>query len=171
MAEALEPVAKPVREYLFNEENAKLMSQKSWEARRKQRIEDAKRLAELEEIEKAFNTIVAKQNPEQRQSEPVKPSYQAESLVRVRGHIEATQECLTNALQSPKVDAQAVDRLVNALTRLREQERILDGRPLPGSMRPEKPSRKPSRTTGPLYSDPDPTPAPLEPAKLWSDYC
>jgi len=47
------------------------------------------------------------------------------------------------AMMDKETDASALDRLTSAWSRLAEQERILDGRPLPGSRRPavEKPAK------------------------------
>jgi hypothetical protein len=64
--------------------------------------------------------------------------YALKSLLRVRAQLDLVNAALTAQLSKPKtkLDAQAVDRLAAAQMRLAEQERILDGRPLPGSRRP-----------------------------------
>lgn len=49
-------------------------------------------------------------------------------------------QAIERELSSDKPDAQRVDRLAAAWAKLAEQERILDGRPLPGSRRPERQS-------------------------------
>jgi len=49
-----------------------------------------------------------------------------------------------------ETDAQKLDRLASAQAKLAEQERILDGRPLPGSRKP-RPERTPS---GPQWTKP-----------------
>ncbi len=41
-----------------------------------------------------------------------------------------------------ETDPQKLDRLASAQTRLAEQERIMSGRPLPGSRRPGKEARQ-----------------------------
>lgn len=47
-----------------------------------------------------------------------------------------------DALLDRERDPQALDRLASAYAKLADQERILSGRPLPGSRRP-KPEREP----------------------------
>jgi hypothetical protein len=68
--------------------------------------------------------------------------FTARKIARVRDQIERVENLLTDA-----VEPQAVDRFAAALARLYEIERILSGRPLPGSRRPEK--DKPARTFTP----------------------
>lgn len=81
---------------------------------------------------------------------PVPPatdnSYIQRSLLRVREQIEQVNKRMDEALTADVLDAGAIDRLANALTRLREMERVMDGRALPGSKRPSsKPDKvKPS---------------------------
>jgi len=58
-------------------------------------------------------------------------------LARVRGQIERVELLLDDA-----DDPQAVDRFANALTRLYDLERVLAGRPLPGSRRPREEGRE-----------------------------
>jgi len=49
------------------------------------------------------------------------------------------------------IDAQAVSQLVRAWSEAREAIRILRGRPLPGSLRPErKPTKRKPRASGPV---------------------
>ena len=87
--------------------------------------------------------------------------YATKVLVRVRAQLDLVNIALTKELERPAIDAQAVDRLAAAQSRLADQERILDGRPMPGSLKPSqnKPAR--SRVSMP---DPAPTTPRVEPA-------
>ena len=58
-------------------------------------------------------------------------------LARIRGQIDAVESLLDGA-----TEPQAVDRFANALTRLYDLERVLAGRPLPGSRRPVPEGRR-----------------------------
>jgi hypothetical protein len=60
--------------------------------------------------------------------------WQAAGVACVRGHIEKLNERLGNAVE--KGEPLDVERLARALGALSEVERVLDGRPLPGSRRP-----------------------------------
>ena len=73
--------------------------------------------------------------PPQPATEPA-DVYTSQVLARVRVQLNLVNSALTNALEQPKPDAQAIDRLASAQMRLAEQERILAGRPLPGSRKP-----------------------------------
>ncbi len=65
--------------------------------------------------------------------------YLAKRLLRVRAQIE-----LLNKLLESEGDANKIDRLVSAIYRLTELERVIANRPLPGSLRPSsKPTRQP----------------------------
>jgi hypothetical protein len=57
--------------------------------------------------------------------------FNATRLLRVR-----EQLTKLDAMIEAEKDAQKLDRLASASSKLSEQERILDGRPLPGSRRP-----------------------------------
>jgi len=66
--------------------------------------------------------------------------YVEKRLVRVRRQLDRIDEMLME-----ESDPQKLDRLAAASMRLAEQERILAGRPLPGSRRPPKePVRRPA---------------------------
>jgi hypothetical protein len=65
-------------------------------------------------------------------------------LMRVRKQLDRIDEMMAN-----EDEPQALDRLASAYAKLSEQERILDGRPLPGSHRPTKP--KPSKADAGSY--------------------
>lgn len=64
-------------------------------------------------------------------------SYKGERLARVR-----KQLAKLDSLLEKETDPQKLDRLASAQYRLSEQERILAGRPLPGSHRPTRNSNK-----------------------------
>jgi hypothetical protein len=85
-------------------------------------------------------------------------------LARVRGQIDQVEKLLDKA-----DEPQAVDRFCNALTRLYDVERILAGRPLPGSRRP-KDERGPRASAGwielqPVAPGDQPQVAPAQPAR------
>ena len=74
--------------------------------------------------------------------------YLSSRLMRVREQIASLEERLTSLLVDgdPVEAASAIDRLCAAKAKLSEEERILAGRPLPGSHRPRQTSgpRRPS---------------------------
>lgn len=74
--------------------------------------------------------------------------YLSNRLVRVREQIASLEERLTTLLvdSDPIEAASAIDRLCAAKAKLSEEERILAGRPLPGSHRPRQSAgpRRPS---------------------------
>jgi hypothetical protein len=59
--------------------------------------------------------------------------YVTERLARVRRQLDRL-----DGLMAAEKDPQRIDRLASAQYRLAEQERILSGRPLPGSRRPAR---------------------------------
>lgn len=59
------------------------------------------------------------------------PAYFEKRLARVRVQLDRI-----DAMMLQEVNPQAIERLAAAATRLAEQERIYDGRPLPGQLRP-----------------------------------
>lgn len=97
--------------------------------------------------------LAAKLAPEpepQLATEPVQVAddYTAKILARVRVQLNLVHSALTTALEADEPDAAAIDRLASAQMRLAEQERILAGRPLPGSRKP-LPERSIKRTISP----------------------
>ena len=66
------------------------------------------------------------------------PDYVAQRLVRVRKQLDRLDRLIMTV-----EDPQKLDRLASAQARLSEQERILDGRPLPGSLKPKPPKPPP----------------------------
>ena len=84
-------------------------------------------------------------------------------LARVRGQIERI-----DGLMEEVTEPQAADRFCAALARLYEIERILAGRPLPGSMRPTK--AQSSQVAWPIVEQQQPTvAAPASVADLMAD--
>jgi hypothetical protein len=85
--------------------------------------------------------------------------YVTERLSRVRGQLDRL-----DGLMATEKDPQRIDRLASAQYRLAEQERILSGRPLPGSRRP---GREPARHERPAVDNwqPKPVRAPVEPLR------
>ena len=73
------------------------------------------------------------------------PSFTAIRLSRVREQLNRI-----DAMMLDESDPQKLDRLASAQARLSEQERTLDGRPLPGSMRPSKASTARRPTVSPI---------------------
>lgn len=71
------------------------------------------------------------------------PTYQAKRLGRVRLQLDRLDEMLMT-----ESDPGKLDRLASAQTRLSEQERTLSNRPLPGTLRPQRPSKR-SREAAP----------------------
>ena len=71
---------------------------------------------------------------------PQNGGYVASRLMRVREQLARVDEMILK-----EKDPRSLDRLASAQARLSEQERILDGRPLPGAFRPAKP-----RPTAPM---------------------
>ena len=90
------------------------------------------------------------------QAAEIADDFTVRKLARVREQIDSVEKLLDAA-----TEPQAVDRFANALTRLYDLERILAGRPLPGSRRPTEdraPRRQPR--TEPAYPAPVVLPAP-----------
>jgi hypothetical protein len=84
--------------------------------------------------------------------EPQQPlSFNQQRLVRVR-----MQLIKLDKMIAEEDDPQKLDRLASASMRVSEQARILEGQPLPGSLRPQKPSAR-QHIQAPLQ----PTSAPL----------
>ena len=67
---------------------------------------------------------------------PADDSFSALQRDFLRARIQEINVAIEKALAAEDVDSQRVDRLAAAWSKLAEQERISDGRPLPGSRRP-----------------------------------
>lgn len=80
---------------------------------------------------------------------PRDDEFSARKLARVREQIERLDAMLLEA-----TEPQAVDRLASALSRLYEIERLLAGRPLPGSLKPPSVRARAPSGPAPTYSVP-----------------
>ena len=137
----------------WNSETAKAASAKGLAAR-------ANRRAELKAAETTLKsllpslakTIGVKPEPVNNPQNDQIDTYQADRVKRVREQVEVVSKRLDDALEADELDAGAIDRLANALTRMQEIERVMSGRPLPGSKRPaaEKPKRNQGQSFEPV---------------------
>ena len=100
--------------------NAREMAAKSAEARRERKIQRQ---------EAAASPL----------GEPQNGGYVASRRACVREQLARVDEMILK-----EKDPQRLDRLASAQARLSEQERILDGRPLPGAFRPARPRVQPA---------------------------
>jgi hypothetical protein len=118
----------------FTAANAREMAARSHEARR---------------LRPASGKPAGEFSPQSPQMYPLQAadSYVSERLSCVRLQLDRV-----DGMMMTEKDPQKLDRLASAQARLAEQERILNGRPLPGSMRP-RPERR---------QVPPPLPGPLE---------
>lgn len=114
LPQAQEPLAKP--RYNITSANARDMAAKSAEARRLQGTEQA--------LER-FEPVPVLLNP------GVPEIYTRTRLARVRAQLDRL-----DAMILKERNPQFLDRLAAAQAKLAEQERVLDGRPLPGSHKP-----------------------------------
>lgn len=100
-------------------------------------------------LARARNYEAQRQAEYTRDNTPLEPDrFVASQLTRTRAQIEQLNEQFESS-----TDPKELKALADALARLCEIERVLDGRPLPGS---RKPSNRPARTPQSL---PDPVPA------------
>ncbi len=126
------PKAEP-RKWLFTKENARALALKSLESRRLKQAQERLDKAKLEkEAQIGRNLLMADAIRE----EPAPATengktYVAKQLVCVREHLDRLDKLIAK-----ETEPASLDRLVSAQSKLREQERILDNRPLPGSRRP-----------------------------------
>jgi hypothetical protein len=105
------PVAKPWR---FDSEKARAAALKSVESKRLKKLEQAKLCL-----------------PDAVKASPAS-NYVAERLVQVRAQIAKLDRRILETR-----DAQKINWLASAVSKLQEMERILAGRPLPGQLRPK----------------------------------
>jgi hypothetical protein len=119
----------------FTADTARLNAQRSVEARRRNAAE---------------REAAAAQAPEPPLQTPFKDpldQFSTRRLQRVREQLERLDDMI-----SEETDPQKLDKLASAQSRMAEQERLLAGRPLPGSLRPtESGPRRPG-----LFSAPAP---------------
>ncbi len=70
-------------------------------------------------------------------------TFEGRTLARVRLQLDKVFEAFVIEADKSNSDASKLDRLASAQARLSEQERILSGRPMPGSLRPTTKATKP----------------------------
>jgi hypothetical protein len=102
-------------------DNAREMAERSWKKRRELK---AARLAEEE---------AARQAIERAQQMVEKPSIE---LACARAQLDKCNEKLKALLNNDKAESIDIERLTRSVASLRDQVRILEGRPLPGNRRP-----------------------------------
>ena len=93
-------------------------------------------------------------------------AYVITRLSRVRVQLDLVDRRITEQAKAKTVDGQVLNWLCAAQERLAEQERILAGRPLPGSRKPapERPTAPATARPRPTLAEPVPEPA-APPAK------
>jgi len=137
----------------INSANAREFAAKSHEARRQNKLR-----REQEAMEAKLAALQQQQNPK-----PVATPESEDSkfilsrLVRVRKQLDR----IDSMIEKEK-DPMKLDRLASAQARLAEQERLLAGRPMPGSLKPKASSTKASLTL-PQF-DPEPIQPTIPPA-------
>lgn len=107
--------------FQFTAANAREMAAKSAQARRRLPLEPVQPTVAAGEL-----------------ADPI-PDYHSKRLTRVRVQLNTLDSRLEDEMRRTRPDARKIKELVDAQIRLSEQERILAGRPLPGSHRPIKP--------------------------------
>ena len=127
---------------LFTSEMAKAYRVKSLASFRRNRILEKQR-AEREAKAAFLPPPPPLQLPPHPLVAPSQPNDFCEKrIARVRKQLEKI-----DAMISQELDPQKLDRLASAQSRVSEQERILSGRPLPGSRRPIKERTHPSASS------------------------
>ena len=94
-------------------------------------------------------------------------TYLSARLVRVRLQLSLIDSAIEREAATNKPDGQRLNWLASAQERLAEQERMLAGRPSPGSLRPSAPGKRATSAPAPLagpWIPPDP-PAPAAQAE------
>jgi hypothetical protein len=109
---------------LFTAANAREMAARSHAARRERAME--------REAAKAIAPEFPQTNPQKNDD----ALFIAKRLARVRMQLDRL-----DGMIEKETDPMKLDRLASAIARLAEQERLLAGRPMPGSYRPKKPSK------------------------------
>ena len=124
--------------YKISSENAREFAKLAHESRRRN-LEQAK--AEKQAEEERLKALEQQAIADMKNARV--PCYFERRLARVRVQLDRLDEMMLR-----EENPQAIDRLAAAAARLAEQERIMDGRPLPGQLRP--------RATKPAKSDSEP---------------
>ena len=125
---------------LFSGEYARKMSKLAVLARKA--AADRRKAAAIIEAEAERRRIEAGWTP------PTIENYPAKRLSRVRAQLDKL-----DAMIADEVDPQKLDRLASAQAKLSEQERILDGRPMPGAYRPLKPRKGVAIDVAPAFEE------------------
>ena len=118
---------------------------------------ESRRLNPLKAVPPGFKLVPANYG-EPTEHVPTSDDYPAIVLARVRGQLDLVAKQITLELLKDKPDSRRLRDLTDAQTRLSEQERILAGRPLPGSHRPSTkrdPDKTPAEAT-PMWTEPTP---------------
>lgn len=111
---------------LITTANAREMAARSHDSRRK-RAEARQAAREL-----------AASIPQTTSQQDASDEFITKRLARVRKQLDRL-----DGMIEKEIDPMKLDRLASAQARLSEQERILAGRPMPGSFRPKKPPEQP----------------------------
>lgn len=133
-----EPPQKPERRYFISKENARALREKSIEAQKRNKLALEQRLQMAESQALIAQPLIAAAVARTVQDST---SYVSERLTRTREHLKRLDAELEAA-----EDPRAVKAICDAMARLAEIERILDGRPLPGSHSPSKRQSQPTIT-------------------------
>lgn len=137
----------PRKVFQITKENAKLMAALSAASRRKN---------PLKAVPPGYK-LVPVVEPEIIPHVPATDDYPDLVLARTRTQLDLIGRALSSELEQAKPDSRRLRDLTDAQGRLGEQERILAGRPLPGSRKPPAAPKQRSVAS-------DPTPATPQPA-------
>ena len=130
------PVTEHLKPTQFTSENAASFAKRAWIVRKERK---------QAEIERQNNPVLAAEHlTELRQD-----CFAGKTLGRVRRQIALVQDAIDGSIESG--ESKQLKEYTDALSRLAEIERQLAGRPLPGSLRPDKPKTKRTVAT----SDPE----------------
>lgn len=127
MAEPVNSLPKVGGKLRFTPANARLFAARGLESKRQRKL-----------ARQAIDVNGPQKTVKQRSASD---EYLTKRLVRVRKQLSKLDQLIESEL-----DPQKLDRLASAQSRLSEQERILAGRPLPGSHRP---TRNPKQSSTP----------------------
>lgn len=119
----------------INVANAREMARKAHESRMRNKIMRQEAERNLPQISQVT-------------AQPAQDEYVAARILRVRRQL----GMLDSLLESAK-EARDIDRIASAISRLSELERVLSGRPLPGSRKPLAERRNVRSVVAPLSFD------------------
>jgi hypothetical protein len=122
----------------ITKENAKAISQLSAKSRRENPLRAVP----------PGHVVVPARILEVKEHVPPSDSYPDLVLARTRTQLDLVAGLITKELEGTDVDSKRIRELTDAQTRLSELERVLAGRPLPGSRKPAaEPRRKASQSS------------------------